>query len=155
MKPEEIMIGDWVNFLIDITGGETEYDSQTTEYQPMQIVSISAWVNNDGEVESAEGVINDIDQVKPISLTPEILEKNGFTGGEYKSWTGDVWYLEEEGFRKIGLTMSRKESTLWGEKIKPLYPDSIGHKFVVPNIKFVHQLQHALRLCGIDKEITI
>ena len=95
------------------------------------------------------------EDINPIPLTPEILENNGFTGGEYKSYTGDVWYLKEEGFRKIGLTMSRKESTLWGEKIKPLSPDSIGHNFAVPNIKYVHELQHALRLCGINKEIII
>lgn len=93
--------------------------------------------------------------LKGLELTSEILEKNGFTGGEYKSYTGYVWSLKEEGFRKIGLTMSRKESTLWGEKIKPLSPDSIGHKFSMPNIKFVHELQHTLRLCGINKEIKL
>lgn len=101
------------------------------------------------------GITEKIENIEPIPLTRKILEKNGFTGGEYKSYTGDVWYLEEEGFRKIGLTMSRKESTLWGEKIKPLSPDSIGHNFAVPNIKYVHELQHALRLCGINKEIEI
>lgn len=76
MKPEELQLKDWVNFLIDIEGGNTEYDQKDAQYQPMKIVSLSSWVNNDGEVESEEGVINDIEQVKPIPLTSEILEQN-------------------------------------------------------------------------------
>ena len=140
MKPEELQLGDIV--------------ATTPSGMPIKVVAIHrkkvayhactdrfSWVR--------------IGLLQPIPLACEILKKNGFTGGEYKSWTGDVWYLEEEGFRKIGLTMSRKESTLWGEKIKPLSPDSIGYNFAVPNIKYVHELQHALRLCGIDKEIEI
>lgn len=149
MKPEELTIGDWANFPIDITGGETEYDSQTTEYQPMRVISISTRNNNDGEVESAEGVISGIEKLNPIPITPEILEKNGFIGGEYKSYTGYVWYLEEEGFSKIWFIMSCEKSILCGEKIKA------NGSFSIPNIKFVHELQHALRLCGINKEIEL
>ena len=142
------MIEDWVL-----------YDGE-----PYQIRQLGIYgVNRDGEDYPAVcvgkpkgiGLIVERNEIVPIPLTPEILKKNDFTGGEYKSWTGNVWYLKEEGFRKIGLTMSRKESTLWGEKIKPLSPDSIGYNFAVPNIKFVHELQHALRLCGINKEIEI
>lgn len=148
MRLEELMIGDWVL-----------HDGESYQIRQLGIYG----VNRDGDdypavcVGKPEGIglIIERNEIEPIPLTREILEKNGFTGGEYKSYTGDVWYLKEEGFRKIGLTMSRKESTLWGEKIKPLYPDSIGHKFAVPNIKFVHQLQHALRLCNITKEIKV
>ena len=148
MSTEKLMSRDWV-----LHDGE-----------PYQIRQLGIYgVNRDGEDYPAVcvgkpkgiGLIIERNEIEPIPLTREILEKNGFTGGEYKSYTGDVWYLKEEGFRKIGLTMSRKESTLWGEKIKPLSPDSIGHNFAVPNIKYVHELQHALRLCGINKEIEI
>lgn len=131
MNANELMVGDWV--LINKSPDSPYYkqfgieDFETDKYQ----------------------------YCEPIPLTREILEKNGFTGGEYKSYTGDVWYLKEEGFRKIGLTMSRKESTLWGEKIKPLSPDSIGYNFAVPNIKFVHELQHALKICEVNKNIIL
>ena len=140
MKPEELMIGDWVNFLIDITGGETEYDSQTTEYQPMQIVSIFAWSNNDGEVESREGVICDIEQLTPISLTSEILEQNGFELQRDKSELGilDTYWLGSE---------------LGAFRIHRL--NNGDYQFGLAKIKYVHQLQHALRLCGIDKEIKV
>lgn len=140
MKANGLMIGDWVNFLIDITGDETEYGSQTTEYQPMQIVSISVWVNNDGEVESREGVICDIEQLTPISLTPEILEKNGFRKQNNSSGIirlDTYWLGEEIGSFRI-------------HRLQKGY-----YQFGLAKINFVHQLQHALRLCGINKEIEL
>lgn len=139
MIPEELMIGDILEYMGTI----------------VKVYSIGAKICVK-ECFAKNTYIVDFDNLlKGLELTPEILKKNGFTGGEYKSYTGDVWYLKAEGFRKIGLTMSRKESTLWGEKIKPLSPDSIGHNFAVPTIKFVHELQHALKLCGINKEIEV
>ena len=133
MKPEDLMIGDWVNFPIDITGGETEYDSQTIEYQPMQIVSISAWANNDGEVESREGVICDIEQLKPIFLTPEILEKNGFKECTNEDWTNDnvdfILYRRKDGIFRIQNTNM--------------------------TLPYVSSFQHALRLFWFGKEIEI
>ena len=140
MRPEEIMIGDYVNFLIDIEGGDTDYDPKVAQYQPMKIVSLSSWVNNDGEVESAEGVINDIDQVKPIPLTPEILEKNGFELQRDKSELGtlDTYWLGSE----LGTFRIHKLNN--GD-----------YQFGLAKIRNIHELQHALRLSGIEKEITV
>ncbi len=72
----------------------------------------------------------------PLLLTPKILEKNGFyLNGIDKHNTMSInidygrWsYENEDGFDVVG----------------------DGH-----DIKFVHELQYALRLCGIEKEITI
>lgn len=105
------------------------------------------------DVTSIDGDQVSVDEIKPIPFTAEILEKNGFIGGEYKSYTGYVWYLEEKGFRKIWFIMSCEKSILCGEKIKA--NGSIGDNFSIPNIKFVHELQHALRLCNIEKEIIV
>ena len=142
MKATELMVGDYVI--------RKNVPKELLVVDAIDSIRNIVYLDLDGL-----GITEKIENIEPIPLTREILKKNGFTGGEYKSYTGDVWHLKEEGFRKIGLTMSRKESTLWGEKIKPLSPDSIGYNFAVPNIKFVHELQHALRLCGIDKKITI
>ena len=136
------MIGDWVNFLIDIEGGDTEYDPKNEIYQPMQIVNLTAWGNNDGEVEDAKGTINDIDQVKPIPLTAEILEKNEF-------WCEhNVGYVMEEGEYEIIYD-------LWDHKLRIL-----KNREQILNLEYfdemcVHELQHALRLCNIEKEIEI
>ena len=72
--------------------------------------------------------------LQPIPLTPEILEENGFerVNGEYQ----DVFYVYD------GIELLIDDVyTLFGQCKMP--------------IKYVHELQHALRLCGINKEIEI
>lgn len=134
------MIGDWVNYRgtnIKITSLYDKGESNEIGWGLME----STWVNG----------IN----VEPIPLTAEILEKNGFTDGEYRHYVGCIWKLNVEGFRILNLTESCGKSCLWGEKIKPNYPNSVGNKFTIPNICYVHELQHAMRICGIEKEIII
>ena len=69
-----------------------------------------------------------------VPLTAEILEQNGFerVNGEYQ----DVFYI----YDGIELLIDNVY-TLFGQCKMP--------------IKYVHELQHALRLCGINKEIEI
>ena len=76
--------------------------------------------------------------VTPIPLTPEILEKNGFVRSEVFV----EWKYEYEDIYM-----------LW----KPfpwLSVLSDGSELKFP-CEYVHQLQHALRLCGIEKEIVL
>lgn len=68
---------------------------------------------------------------EPIPLTLEILEKNGFIRD------GESWWYQD--FR-IVLSTSNGVSLVCGRQMRFLY---------------VHQLQQALLLCGIEKEITI
>ena len=78
--------------------------------------------------------------ISPIPLTPEILEKNGFRKGSYIEVVGglDTYYLGEEiGSFRI-------------HRLQKGY-----YQFGLAKINFVHQLQHALRLCGINKEVEI
>lgn len=150
---QELMIGDWVCY-----SKANKYYTRVNEIRHTEVPLDDQWyiegIRSDNDKINSNAVeYFSVEILSPIPLTPEILEKNGFIGGEYKSYTGYVWYLEEKGFSKIGFTMSCEKSILWGEKIKP--NGSIGDNFSIPNIQFVHELQHALRLCGIDKEIEI
>ena len=72
-----------------------------------------------------------IGDIEPIPLTPEILEKNGFLNDGVS-----FWYLD---FR-IVLSTSKGVSLVCGRQKR---------------FKFVHELQHAMRLCEIEKEIVI
>lgn len=76
----------------------------------------------------------------PIPLTVEILEKNGFRKGNYIEVVGglDTYYLGEE----IGSFRIHRLQNGY-------------YQFGLAKIKYVHQLQHALRLCNINKEIEI
>ncbi len=75
-----------------------------------------------------------IDFLRPIPLTPEILEKNGFSSNfaednlSYAESCGDV----------IGIHIMGKNGCM-----DEMYFD------------YVHQVQHALILCRIDEKITL
>lgn len=76
---------------------------------------------------------------EPIPLTAEILEKNGFTR------FGTDYILKQ---RHFGLE---------NPSIPSNYLDNYWLRVSIKavHIEYVHQLQHALRICGIEKEITI
>ena len=79
MKATELMIEDWVL-----------YDGE-----PYQIRQLGIYeVNRDGEDYPAVcvgkpkgiGLIIERNEIEPIPLTPEILEKNGFVKQDYDGW---------------------------------------------------------------------
>lgn len=81
--------------------------------------------------------------IHPIPITPEILEKNGFgKNGAYNEWNIGEW--DERPF--IGVSLDRQSL-----RVKH-FGDDI---FIEGKEVFVHQLQHALRLAGIEKEIEL
>lgn len=73
------------------------------------------------------------DDIAPIALTPEILEKNSWV------WTA---YGIIHGGEDITLKQS---GDYWNIKPNQLSDD------IFCSIWYVHELQHALRLCGLDE----
>ena len=122
MKANELMIGDWV-----------------LVHKPTCKGHRVDYINEMEEEIGADGEIYDVCDIKPIPLTPEILEKNGFRHGCYVGG----YYSPDCPFRVFTKTAGKCEFTT-------LFDDEIHFLCV-----FVHQLQHALRLCGIDKEIVL
>ena len=87
-----------------------------------------------------------LDTITPIPLTLEILERNGFIGDKNVCKTkvrddskDELWQCEYAWYLKNLRIKNRTNGS-----VVRLY-----------NIIFVHQLQHALRLCNIDKEIEL
>ena len=78
-------------------------------------------------------------EIEPIPLTPEILEKNGFV------LLTDLWYLTTKERKPIHVVF----------KDNNVITLSINATPVPIGLKYVHQLQHALRLYGIEKEIIL
>ena len=120
MKPSELMVGDWV------VGSSNE---------PFRIGVIEPdfiyW-----------------DEIQPIPLTEEILEKNGFRlvfdGELNKTYFQDIERFHTEiRIDKVGI-------------YQKLYMcDGLGNGVEIVECKNVHQFQHALKLCGISKEIVL
>jgi hypothetical protein len=77
--------------------------------------------------------------LRPIPLTREILEKNGM-----KFHTNVGWFAEDE---ECFLEISTK-----GENV---YWTINDWEYSLLKINYVHELQHALKLCGIKKEIIL
>lgn len=76
--------------------------------------------------------------VEPILITPEILEKNGFKKE-----------LSEDNIHYRFVLIYD------GVRFSLLYARSVFQWLGPLDFKFVHELQHALRLGGIDKEIKL
>ncbi len=86
------------------------------------------------------------EHIKPIPLTDEILQKNGFdcSDPEVKQ------YHFTEGVERYHFSLRQ----MYNRK-----KEKDGYSFyafsVLSLVIYVHELQHAFRICGIDKEITI
>ena len=112
---------------------------------------IGDWVQVQSELNRYKRIRSTFDMditllYEPIPLTTEILEKNGFdiSDPEVKQY-----HFEEDG--------QRYHFSLRQMYNKDNKPD--GYSFfafsVLTIIDYVHQLQHAFKLCGIDKEIEL
>lgn len=145
MKANELMIDDWV-------------------YRPDCYDQVKE-ISNNGIIglDSLRGRIM-FGELKSIPLTAEILEKNGFKNPtlndpelinyvfkasfEYKFPLPNVEVLRVNYYDGVEwdfyALLGERKSSDCGEQ----------YEYVII-IKYVHELQHALHLCRIDKEITI
>ena len=126
MKATELMIGDWVQYNCDDCKGK-----------PTKIEAFD---------------FNALQFFDPIQITSEILEKNGITLLE----VGDNGpstpkkYLNR--FEKWFIHTTWKDTFLWFDRYTKEYH---LHNMSGAEFKYVHELQHALRLCGIKEEIVL
>jgi len=138
MKANELMIGDWVKFPI---GNEKIVDLPYIEGRGI-CASFAA---------SATLFPVEADKLEPIPLTPEILEKNGFKEEQLPIGVRKVIWESEDTRTEIVLYM---DDTMPMEVRKNIYyEDEIC--YTLPFVWAVHQLQHIIRLCDINKTIEI
>lgn len=128
-----LMIGDWVLY----------------DREPYQIRQLGIYgVDRDGEDYPAVcvgqpkgiGLIVERNEIEPIPLIQETLEKNGFK--------------EYDGLYRLDIA----EGVFVNADFKSKEPFVSIHNTcyrATPICKYVHQLQHALKLCGINHEIIL
>ena len=130
----DIMVGDWV------------YNTHNRQNERVQEI-------NSGLVMLDYNDLYEYDEIEPIPLTPEILEKNGFLANKHVYPYPYYEYIDKEHELKVGFAFPQGDRTSY--KDPWVYIDSecvfVEH---LPCI-FVHQLQHVLRLCEIEKEIIL
>lgn len=103
------------------------------------------------------------DYLDPIPLTPEILERNGFKhvdkGSEICIRGEYLWGDKgKRNFTAVRITYYKGLSS--GVNLLTKIETDCSHDSGINmvhscDIEYVHQLQHALRLCGIEKEIRL
>ena len=92
-------------------------------------------------------------EVQPIPITSEIFEKNGFIKQGLDGW--EYIHPDDSTFSYIGyriLWRTDYDNHLFIKKYKG---SGTSATLQISGINYVHQLQHALRLCGIEKEIIL
>ena len=133
---KSLMVGDWVKNRLDYgtISAILKYDRV--------IVHSGIW---DTET-SAQGL-------EPIPLTPEILEKNGFA----KISPQDTWL-----YRPLDKYVDKFLYAIRARRFDyPIYRIDIDNYVFRTGmgfsgqLQYVHELQHALRLCGIDLDIKL
>lgn len=127
MKASDLMIGDWVVYT---EFGKNEIDKIET-LEPRRV-----WL------EHGKTYVP-IEYIEPILLTTEILEKNGFVKDEKDD---NMYYWN---WSVIDDCISYDKET---SKVRIFYVSGLTF---VKILQYVHELQHALRLCEIKKEIEL
>ena len=79
--------------------------------------------------------------LNPIPLTKEILEKNGL-----HAIHGRPDFFDEDRTYRVELTLGTDGTTRWTINFD---------EYDIISLNYVHQLQHVLRLCEIEKEIVL
>lgn len=160
MEIDNIMLGDWVVF------HDSGYNSDGTVWKDDRICRITAidgmcmrvrWEDIDGY--SDESVYIPVTCFSPIPLTCEILERNVFNMNgvsnnlvlaENRNYCDDtyVWSQSVNEYESITISIYIEQDK---EFVEINYPDgSLNIK-----CKFIHELQHALKLCKIKKNIEL
>lgn len=153
MKVEDLMIGDWV-YLINTThnvsfpeNGVIQDEGYTTSRTPIKITTVSENCVSYYSDKLELYITLSSEDIEPIPITPEILKKNNilYKKSNYHYVIDNnkdlecIYYIAQasQGDWVIGVDTGAYECPV----------------FAI--IKYVHEIQHVLRLCKIDKEIII
>ena len=126
MKATDLMCGDWVYCY-----------GKPTKITILTNADIIA-------TEIGDGVIT------PIPLASEILEKNGWIQSRYETCKS---VYEYKGLH-LRHTMIKRSNGRWVANVDGIvekFSDEYMHSFLRINVFYVHELQHALRLCGLNE----
>ena len=128
MKAKELKIGDWVSC-----------HGEILKIASCDMFMCSAWDENNDLCDH----IN-YDDLSPILLTEEILEKNGWKEDD------EIWGIDYT-YGKLNA-----EVWQWGKEMVVTISTSVGNDVcTLAQIKYTHELQHLLWALGMDDDLKI
>ena len=163
MKANELMVGDWVVVNKDVgfkkdTIVEVRGIDSDNKFDDLGLVGSATCLHRDGTWREWCGIW--VDYLDGIPITAEILEKNGFIYKDvaHNNFRG-VWVCNVGGCNNVFIQFTDKVAIEIHNELGR--KDEKGRAHLVSfcrdwcEVLCVHELQHALRLCGIEKEIEI
>lgn len=141
MTTKELMLGDYITLADCFNDGK--------EILIFKVVGLGYDGENSALVllngEKACDIVEIDDEWCGIPITPEFLEKNGF---EKCIWGGKAsWRKYFQINNGVLVCIDWRDGGI-------MHFGYMGYDSKIP-LHYVHKLQHALRLCGIDKEIEL
>lgn len=134
MDINELMVGDWVMYNPNVFI-EDEYEPTKSWY--------ATTIANGADIDLAEEGC-----YEPIPLTDEFFEKNFIPNNKILS-TYKIYESEDMRIRIMDLTNSG--DGYWNVHIDNEYYETIGSC----DVKYVHQLQNQLRICGYKMDVVV
>ena len=138
IKISDLSIGDYISYC------DRVYKVHSIEGQGLVGASNDSY--------SSPHILKHVDYLEPIPITVDILEKNGWEFFKDSRW----WILETDMDVRCNVWLGRNnecrvEVSCKNEELDyySLYADIQLRK------AHIHQLQHALRLAGVNKEIKL
>lgn len=133
MKATELMIGDWVN----------------SDFGIFKIKEIF-----DDAVRDSRGNDYEFDCIYPVTLTGDILKSNGFELVEIGDNGPSTPKVNINRYEKWECkTMFQTFYLSYDRHAKKYSLNAFGNH--VSNIMYLHELQHAMRVCGVEKEVGL
>ena len=130
MRIEDLSIGDWVQARM------TKWDYDDLDITPAMRVIQIGYSEAKLELNGVEHYAF-VEDLQPIPITAEVLEQNGIS----KTYESDEYTV----YKGEGFNITEYYTELWEFEIH-------RNRLMIRN---VHQLQHALRLVGVGKEIEL
>ncbi len=132
LKISDLSVGDWAH-----------HDLYESDMRVVTIYGDTEWI--EAEISSGRVVRCHLKHFTPIPITAEILEKNGF--GK-KTFTQDQLFRIVEPNGNMPFIGYRWDS-------RRVIIERDNDYMLRVKAEYIHQLQHALRLAGVDKEINL
>ena len=153
---KDLMIGDWVS-----------YYKPDTELAIGRIkkLNVNKYLDGDDEIEVVDSkgcwmTIPNINELQPIPLSDEILERMGFHKETYdvdEWWTLNLKIKDDIFYNHASINVEQKSGRVFGVwdvdvKFFESGRDAISY---TGSIDYVHTLQHIVRCCFIEHELVI
>lgn len=144
MNTHELQLGDWVRIL-------SPYKSRIIYCQVTALDDNSIWQEGWKEISGCE-------HYEPIPLSAEILKYIGFDDTPPPMYFLPQSYLWRDRNWRIDLTLPSPvtdNKTLIRISAREREGIHASAHYRSDTIKYVHELQHAMRICGIGEEIKL